>query len=185
MHTRETNGFTIIELLIVVGLIGVIAAIAVPAFLRARMAGNESSAIASLRAINSAQQVFSSTCGQGFYAPSLPALGAPATVDGAGFISPDLAAGVIVSKSGFDLTMGGRRPEPPATEDSCSQPQGGPAANELVDGYYARANSHAEPVGSRFFFTNTSGTIYYKPYAAGPFADINVTGPPAAATPVQ
>jgi type IV pilus assembly protein PilA len=76
----KKNGFSLIELLIVVAVILVIAAIAIPNLVRSRMAANEASAVASLRSINTSQVVYQSTYGDSF-APNLQALsdgGAPA-----------------------------------------------------------------------------------------------------------
>jgi type IV pilus assembly protein PilA len=72
---QKTRGFSLIELLIVVAIILIIAAIAIPNLLRAKIAANESSAVQSVRTINTTQVTYESTYPNVGYAATLPALG--------------------------------------------------------------------------------------------------------------
>lgn len=72
----ESNGFSLIELLIVVAIILIIAAIAIPNFLRSRVAANQASAVESLRALSTAEFTYASTYNAG-YSATLGYLGPP------------------------------------------------------------------------------------------------------------
>ena len=153
MRIREQKGFSLIELLIVVAIILIIAAIAIPNLLRSRMAANEASAVGSLRTINTACVTYSTTYGIGF-PTSLNALG---TSGGVSSTSAQLIDNVLGggAKSGYTFSY---------------------SAGALAGGVTPTYSVTATPItagqtGQRGFFTDQSGVIRFNVSAAATVSD--------------
>jgi type IV pilus assembly protein PilA len=135
MKKRE-QGFSLIELLIVVAIILIIAAIAIPNLLRSKMAANEASAVGSLRTLNTASVAYSTTYGT--YPPGLANLGPSSSPSST---TADLVDSVLASgtKSGYAFTWS--------------------AGTGNMSYSITAAPSTAGVTGQRYFFTNQSGVI--------------------------
>ena len=145
-------GFTLIELLVVVGVIGVIGAIAIPSLMRARINADEGSAIATLRAVNSAQAGYVATAGNGGYAVLLATLATPCRSTSHAFLSPDLSVDPAM-KAGYRVTLAA----------AASSVAGAPDCNATPTrtGYYTTAGPlDAGVSGHRAFASTAEGAIY-------------------------
>lgn len=153
MKIRQARGYALIDLLFVIGIIGIIAAIAIPRLLLAKQSVYAASAVGTLRAINSGELTFALTCGAGFYAPNLTTLGTAPAGSRDAYIGPDLGSADTVQKSGYiiQLTADAFASAPA----SCN----GLAAGQAGRGYKAGADV-ANPGSLRFFASNAGGYIY-------------------------
>lgn len=149
------KGFSLIELLIVVAIILIIAAIAIPNLIRARVAANEAAAAETVRTITTATMAYSSTYGNGF-APTLAALGGPPagtpTCDQAILMDPIITAAPN-QKSGYKFAYNAVG-APVASPAGC----GTPGSNA----YLVTATPIVESTsGIRSFCSDEPGTIHF------------------------
>ena len=139
---RKQKGFSLIELLIVVAIILIIAATAIPNLLRSRIAANEASAVGSIRTINTSEVTFASTYPHTGFATLASLGGSGGSATGAGLIDSVLASG---TKSGyvFAVTTGGATGTGPATT------------------YDVHGDPQNSQTGQRHFYSDQSGVIRY------------------------
>ena len=153
VRNRQAQGFALIDLIFVCGIIGLLATIAMPNLMQARSAAGATSAVGSMRALNSAELTFALTCGSGFYAPTLRVLGTAPPGSTEAFVGSGLGDADTVVKSTYSIQLTATPyADAPA---SCN----GLATGAAGQGFKAAADPTAAGA-SRFFATSASGVIY-------------------------
>ncbi|HUK34140.1 MAG TPA: hypothetical protein VLV86_09535 [Vicinamibacterales bacterium] len=174
LKPRSSAGFALIDLLFVVGIIGILSGMALPRLMTAKGSAQSASAIASLRVIGSAEVAFAITCGNGFYAPSLTTLSKPPQGSTEGYLKGDLGAADVVAKSGYQITASATAFA--GAPDTCNTI----GAGQTGLAYKAGADP-LSPTNTRYFAINAGNTIWEDTatlFAAMPEASDPASGAP-------
>jgi prepilin-type N-terminal cleavage/methylation domain-containing protein len=149
---RDARGFTLVELLVVAGILAILLSMAVVGYRQARIRAGETAAIAALAAINQAQHSYMATCGQQRFAPHLTSLGQSNPSTRIPYLSPDLTGADEILKSGYIIRMAGTEVTDPIRTCTGETP---------VTGYQVTADP-ATPglTGLRYFGTNPDLVVY-------------------------
>lgn len=159
--SAHDDGFTLVELLIVVVIVGVLAAIGVPGLRTARMRGQEASAVVSLKAVNGAQVTYAASCGRNAFAVLFSVLGTPPPGATTAYLSPDLGLSAAPQVNGYAFTLSAGAGDRPGPMD-CT-------GNLTHTTYYATAVPLTfGSTGTKSFATNASNTIWEVGAAAAP-----------------
>jgi type IV pilus assembly protein PilA len=146
-------GMTLLELLLVVAVILIIAAVATPRLLRARTTANETAAIGAMRAISTAEDLYSKACATGGFAISLTTLGVAPPGTDAPFLSPDLTTSPTPQQDGYTFTIAAGNNAVIGAPDCNGTPTGST--------FYATATPLTlGTTGTRAFATNPGHTIW-------------------------
>lgn len=173
---RNDAGFTLIDLLFVVALIGLLASIAIPGLMKARGAAQASSALGTLRVVNSGELSFAITCGLGFYSPDLQTLGVAPPGSTEAFLPDEMTTAATFIKSGYNFSLAGTSIQgAPATCNGLPAGQASPG--------YATVADPLDLSVARFFGTNSDGVIYQ--HTATLSATMPEAGGPPAGAPIQ
>jgi len=164
MTTQQRQlGFSLVELLIVVGIVGVVSAIAVPNLISSKRSANEASAISTMRLLFSSQQTYRATAGSGSF-------GDFEDLQTAGLIDSVVGASDTTPKSGYLFTNGAVA----AVDFPAFEATGEPAVY-----------TGALATGQRSFFVNESGVLYFAASATAPTCSANAARAISGGAPVK
>ena len=161
---HQSDGFTLLEVIFVSGIIALLSGIAVPSLLRSRAAANETSTLGTVRTVHTAQLTYALTCGRGQYAESFKALGGPDA-----FLPPDLTTNPTPLKTGYRFTL---QPGPGGVSKftDCN------GVAIAVDYYITAEPIRVGDTGSRGFASNQAHLIWQDTTGAAPVEPFTLAG---------